>query len=63
MTENIGEKIKQARLEKNLSYHDLAELSGVTPVTIYNIEKNNFKKRPRPIVLYRILKALNIEND
>lgn len=55
----IGSKIEQIRLSKNLSKVDLANLSGVDRMTISNIEEGkNFYFDS----FVRILRALNLLN-
>lgn len=56
---NIGEKIKEARIHQNLSQDALAELSNVSIRTIQRIESGQVT--PRISTLNLLLKTLNIE--
>lgn len=55
---NIGEKLRNARLVKNLSQIELAEMVGVTERSIYNYEQT--ATYPKPTVLKSIADALGI---
>lgn len=37
---NTGEALREKRLSKNISLRKLAKISGVSPCTIYRIERN-----------------------
>ena len=52
------EKLRDARTRALLSQRDLAELTGVGPVTISRIESGI--QRPRPSTLRKIAKALGV---
>lgn len=53
-----GEKIKEARLENEMTQVELAELSGVSPFSISQIE-NNIRRNIRKDTLKEIAKALD----
>lgn len=55
----IGYAIKQVRLSKNISRKEFAKMSGVTAVTLYNIE--NDVKTPTMKIIEKICKSLNIK--
>jgi len=39
----LGERIRRARMDKNMLIRELAELIGVTPDTVINWEKRGMK--------------------
>lgn len=56
-----GNRIREIRLEQNLSVRALAEISGLSPTAIVNIEKG--LNKPRPITLHRLADALYCSVD
>jgi len=56
-SQNLGQKILQARQRKNLSRDKLADLSGVSFYVIRSIEQGTASK-PDPLKIQAILKAL-----
>lgn len=54
---NLGENIKKAREEKNMSMRKLAQVSGLSPTAIQKIENNRMV--PSVVVMYKIAHALN----
>jgi XRE family transcriptional regulator, regulator of sulfur utilization len=54
---SLGAKIRQARLEKDLSLEELAFRSGITLETLRTIEKG--EANPRLTTLCQIAKALD----
>ncbi len=59
---NIGEKIKQIRISKNLKQSELAEKSGLSRVAIGNYERGD--RNPHIETLNKIAIALNVDlND
>lgn len=55
----IGQVLKNARLEKNLSQRDLANLSGITQTQISRIEQG-FQK-PFPKTLIALISVLQVD--
>lgn len=55
---DISDRLRQARLAKELSQEELAKLAGVTQGTIANIE-NGHRKQPRGLL--SIARALGID--
>lgn len=55
---NIGENLKRLRKNSNLTQKDLADILGVTTVTIQNYENN--RRTPNTDMLVKISLALNI---
>ncbi len=55
---NLGEKIKEARLRKNLTQKELSALSGVPLNTIYRIEKGT--NSPLYVTVNALCTALGI---
>lgn len=55
---NIGENIKNKRIEKKLSQEELANLCGLSKNGIWNYE--NTKRRPNLEVLMNIADALDV---
>lgn len=58
---NIGQRIKQLRLNKNLKQSELAEKSGLSRVAIGNYERGD--RNPNIETLRKIADALNISLD
>lgn len=58
---NIGEKIEYYRKQAELSQKKLAELSGISEVSIFKYE--NGQRNPKPEQLKKIAKALNISES
>jgi DNA-binding XRE family transcriptional regulator len=55
----IGERLKEARTRKLLTQEELAELAGVSPSTVVNIERNNAEPHFRTI--RKLAKALDVD--
>ena len=55
---NIGKKIRMKRVELGMKQNELARLSGVSRVTLSNIERNNANMSTD--ILLRIAKSLGI---
>lgn len=60
-TETIGQLIKKARKQSNLTIEALADKVGVSERYIYRIE--NEGKMPSFEVLYKLIRYLNISSD
>lgn len=58
-TNNLGNKIRQARKKKNLSQKDLARICGITETQICRLEKGEHK--PQFKTLVRIAECLKLE--
>lgn len=58
-TRNIGQMIKEARLEAGLTQKELGERLGISSTAVNKLE--NQKTSPSVGTLNRIAKALNIE--
>ena len=56
---DLGAKIKSVRLMRGISQKELAELTGVTPSTISQVEKNLIY--PSLPALFRIAESLSVE--
>lgn len=56
---DLGAKIKSMRLLRGISQKDLARLTGVTPSTISQVEKNSIY--PSLPALFRIAESLSVE--
>lgn len=59
---NLGEYIKNKRLEKNISLNDFSNLINYSVSGIENIESGK-QKYPKSVILYRISKILEIDYD
>ena len=57
----VGDRIRQARLKKGISQAQLAEIIDKTPPYVSNIEMG--KQNMSIIVLYKIVKALDVSAD
>lgn len=55
---NVGERIKNIRLEKNLKQSELADLAGISRVSIGNYERGS--RTPNIVILNKIANALNV---
>lgn len=55
---SVGERIKNIRLEKNLKQSELADLAGISRVSIGNYERGS--RNPNIIILNKIANALNV---
>lgn len=55
---NIGEKIKETRLKKNLKQSDLADKANISRVAIGNYERN--ERTPTVDVIEKIARALGV---
>ena len=56
LTEEIGERLKQARLNQNLTQSEVATLSGVARKTVLNAEKGKVQLE----IFIAIMMALNL---
>lgn len=56
----LGKKIKNLRLEHNMTQEDLAFILGVSKATISNYEKNKVKPKPRNLVAMSNLFGIKI---
>lgn len=63
LTALFGTKIKQWRIERNLSQKELSERSGVSLFTISNIEKGNSCSLLTLLQILRALEKLELLND
>ena len=61
MSQNIGERLKQARLEKGLTQAQLAEMIGVAKTTLTGYEKGG--REPDLYKIEALSKALDISAD
>ena len=52
----IGEKINELRKERNMTFSELAQKSGVSAVTLVNWNKG--KTKPQPVALKRVADVL-----
>ena len=57
----LGAKIKQARLDKNLTTRTLSELSETISSTEINLLENAKRKSPNPIVIKKIAEILGLD--
>ena len=57
----LGTAIRTARLDKQMSQEELAELVGVTPTHIKHIESGH--RKPSIDVLYKIVNVLTLSLD
>ena len=57
----IGEKINELRKEKNLTFAQLSQKSGISVVTLVNWNKG--KTKPQPIALKKVATALNCDYE
>lgn len=55
----LGQSLKNARLEKNLSQRDLADLSGITQTQICRIEQG--LQKPFPKTLIALISILQVD--
>ena len=55
---NFAEKLKEARLQRDLSQPQLAEMVGVSHRSIVGYERG--EKTPRQAKIYKLAKALNV---
>ena len=56
----IGERIKRARLDKNLTQNEVAERCGITQLTISKLESG---KGSRLSTLINVMKVLDLEEQ
>ena len=57
--QELGRRITRRRTELNLGQEDLAEMSGITPRTVYQIEKG--LGNPTLQVINKVLATLGLE--
>lgn len=57
----FGFKVKYLRQQKDLSYHQLAELTGLSPAYLHEIEKG--KKYPKADKIFALAKAFGVDYD
>lgn len=57
----MGERIKEARKQQDLTRSQLALFTNISPHYLYEIEKGN--KAPSVTILYRIAKVLGVSTD
>ena len=57
----LGPAIKSARLSKNLTQEKLAELIGITPMHMKQLESE--RRKPSLDVLYKLVYALDLSLD
>jgi len=57
----LGKAIKKARLDKKLTQEKLAELIGITPMHVKQLESE--RRKPSVEVLYKIVSALDLSLD
>lgn len=57
--ERLGRKLKNARLNKNLTQEELAEKVGIHPTYVGKLESG--KNNPSVMLVYKISRALKIE--
>jgi transcriptional regulator with XRE-family HTH domain len=56
----IGEKLRQIRLEQNITQKELAERAGVSLSSVANVEKGNSVSLSTLIAILRALQALHL---
>jgi y4mF family transcriptional regulator len=56
---HLGEAIKDRRKELNITQHHLAELSGISPNTLYKLERG--QGNPSLEVLNKLAEVLGME--
>jgi len=57
----LGNAIKKARLDKNLTQEKLAELIGITPMHVKQLESE--RRNPSVDVLYKLVSVLDLSLD
>jgi len=57
----MGKAIKKARLDKNLTQEKLAELVGITPMHVKQLESE--RRNPSVDVLYKLVSVLDLSLD
>ena len=57
VVEELGRRLRQTRLERNLAQQEIAEEAGVSVATIRNLEDG---KRTQLVTLIRVLRALGL---
>lgn len=55
----IGKRIKEARINRNLTQEELAKIVGVTKGAIANYESNT--SHPKEPIIYSLMEALNVD--
>lgn len=55
----IGKRIKEARINRNLTQEELAKIVGVTKGAIANYENNT--SHPKEPIIYSLMEALNVD--
>lgn len=55
----IGERIKRVRERKSWGQAELARQAGISPNTLYRIEKGTHP--PRPVTVRKLAQALGVE--
>ena len=58
---SLGSAIKNARVEKKLTQERLAEIIGITPAHMKQLESE--RRKPSVDVLYKLVHALNLSLD
>lgn len=61
-TNFFGLFLKEKRLQKDLSLRRLAELSGLSHIYLYNVERGD-KAPPSDVALMELANALNLDNE
>jgi len=57
VVEELGRRLRQTRLEQNLTQQDLAKEAGVSVATVRNLEDG---KRTQLVTLIRVLRTLDL---
>jgi XRE family transcriptional regulator, fatty acid utilization regulator len=57
----FGFKVKYLRQQKDLSYHQLADITGLSPAYLHEIEKG--KKYPKADKIFALAKAFGVDYD
>ena len=57
----IGEFLKELRKEKNMTFSELSQKSGISKATLTNWNKG--KTHPQPVMLKKIADALGCDFD
>ena len=57
----LGNAIRQARMEKNISQEELAEMVGITTTHLKHIESEH--RKPSIEVLFQLIQVLNFSVD
>ena len=59
--DTIGRRVRHLRERRAWSQRDLAARAGVTLLTVFRVEHDQFAHRPRPSTIRKLAEALGVD--